>query len=84
MTRPAIPLSRLLLNVAVALVALLLTHVFLVRVPNYLVARSPRDAESARLVAPDVPASVEAPWRSTAGAGGGAVPPRVPAAPDRD
>ena len=80
-----IPVPRLLLNLALALFALLLTHVFLVRVPNYLVARSDRDADSLHLVAPDWSPHAEttAP-RMSSGSGGGPVPDGVPAAPDRD
>ncbi|MBZ0269554.1 hypothetical protein K8I85_15475 [bacterium] len=78
-----IPVLRLLLNLGLALAALLLTHVFLVRIPNYLVARSPRDAETARIIAPGWSPHVEAAPRAT-GSGAGPIPDGVPAAPDRD
>jgi len=79
-----IAVPRLLLNLGLALAALLLTHVFLVRVPNYLVERSPRDAGTARIAAPGWSPQLEAPSPRAKGAGAGPVPDGVPAAPDRD
>jgi len=80
---PVIP--RALANLLVILLAVLLVQLFLVRIPTYLLSRTPPAPEVAPLAAPDWGTHVEGvrPHHSR-GAGSSAVRDGVPAAPDRD